>query len=244
MKTLKNRMICLFLLIAFTMPALSFADNFTIMSEEYPPYNYTEGGKLTGLSTEITRMILEKVGHADNIKVLPWSRSYNLIQQKDNHILFSMTRTEAREDLFKWVGPVAENNWVFYAKKGSGLTISSLDDAKKVKAVGTYKDDAAEMLLKEKGFSNLDSVLDDSVNVLKLVKGRIDLWITGDAMGMHKARKKGLSDKIENIFEVKKTKLYIAFSKNTPDAVIQKWQKALDELKADGSYDKILSRYL
>ena len=38
----------------------------------------------------------------------------------------------------------------------SKLSIENLDDAKKVDNIGVYSDDFAELLLKEKGFSNLD----------------------------------------------------------------------------------------
>ncbi len=37
--------------------------------------------------------------------------------------------------------------------------------------------------------------------------------------------------------------LYIAFSKNTPDDEVKKWQAALDELKKDGTYQKIVDKY-
>ena len=239
---------CILSVLLFAMTigvsATVWGADFTIMTEEYPPYNYTQDGKLTGLSTEVLLAVAEKVGHPADVKVLPWARAYGLIQKKDGQILYSMTRTEARESLFKWVGPVAENKWVFFAKKGSGVTVGSLDDAKKVGKVGTYKDDAAESFLKAQGFTNLDSVLNDEQNVPKLVAGRINLWIVGELQGIYKAKKKGVSDKLEKVFDVKNTELYIAFSKNTPDDVIAQWQAALDSMKADGSYETIVKKYM
>lgn len=105
------------------------AVTFKIMTEEYPPFNFTEGGKLTGLSTEVVLQLAKNVGHPNDIEMLPWARAYGLIQQNEGLILFSMTRTEERENMFKWVGPVASNKWVFFAKKGSGVTLGSLADA-------------------------------------------------------------------------------------------------------------------
>lgn len=238
----------LYILIAmalvFTFSSLSMAADFKIMTEEFPPYNYTENGKLTGLSSEVLFELAKRVGHGTEVEVLPWARAYGLIQKQDGLILYSMTRTEQRENMFKWVGPVASNKWVLFAKKGAGLTIGSLDDAKKVGKIGTYKDDAAESFLKENGFTNLDSVLDDMLNVPKLTAGRIDLWITGELQGIQKAKEKGMNDQIEKVFDVQDTQLYIAFSKNTGDDVIATWQKALDDMKADGSYDAIVKKYM
>ncbi|WP_163337976.1 ABC transporter substrate-binding protein [Desulfopila sp. IMCC35008] len=101
------------------------------MTEEYPPYNYTEDGKLTGLSSEVMVEHTNRLGHSGDIEVLSWARAYGLIQKKDGLILYSMTRTEQREDMFKWVGSVASNKWVLFAKKGSGVSVASLEDTKK-----------------------------------------------------------------------------------------------------------------
>ncbi len=219
------------------------AQTFRIMTEVYPPYNYIENGKITGISTEIVREILKRIGHPDNIKLFSWSRGYNLILQNDNHILYSTTRSSIREDLFKWVGPLVPNKTVFFAKKGSGISLSTLDDAKKLKSIGTYKDDFGELLLKDKGFTNIDSVVDNKLNIRKLVAGRINLWIINEVIGIHLAKKAGLDEKIESIFEVVSEQMYIAFSKNTPDAIIEKWQKVLDEIKSDGTYEKVFKKY-
>ncbi|MGL1932924.1 MAG: transporter substrate-binding domain-containing protein [Desulfotalea sp.] len=220
-----------------------FAKDFKIMTEEYPPYNYTDNGKITGLSTDVVLAIAKKIGHPTDMKMLPWARAYGLIQKGSGQILFSMTRTEARESLFKWVGPVAKNKWVFFAKKGSNISISSLDDAKKVGKIGTYKDDATESFLKEQGFKNNVSVINDDKNIPKLMAGRIDLWIVGEIQGIYKAKKQNMSGDLEKVFDVKDTELYIAFSKDTADVDVEKWQTALDEMKADGSYDAILKKY-
>ncbi|WP_163337975.1 ABC transporter substrate-binding protein [Desulfopila sp. IMCC35008] len=115
---------------------------------------------------------------------------------------------------------------------------------KKVGTIGTYKDVAAQSFLKDSGFTNLDSVLNDEQNVPKLIAGRIDLWIVGELQGIYKAKKKGVSDQLEKVLDVKDTQLYIAFSKNTADDVIAKWQKAPDDMKADGTYDAIVKKYM
>lgn len=220
------------------------AENFRIMTEEYPPFNYTEGRKILGLSTEVVLELAKRVGHHTDIEVLPWARAYGLIQKKDGMILYSMTRTEQRENLFKWVGPVASNKWVLFARKGNGVTVGSLEDAKKVGKIGTYRDDAAELFLKEQGLTNLESVWNDEQNVPKLIAGRISLWIVGELQGFHRARIKGMEEQLEKVFEVLDTQLYIAFSRNTSDAEIARWQMALDAMKSDGSYDVIAKKYM
>ena len=221
------------------------AETFTILTEDYAPFNYTQEGELTGLSTEVMYEILERVKHPKKIKMMVWSEAYQQTMQNPGCVLYSMVRTKERENSFKWVGPVAPDRLVLYAKKGSTLKIDSLDDARKVARIGTYKDSVAEQFLKKEGFTNLVSVTDDKENISKLLKGKIDLWIAGELQGIHqvKASKSDPADLLK-VFDVQDTQLYIAFNKATPDEEIAKWQKALDELKATGVYQKIISRYL
>lgn len=241
---MKNRFSCLIIGLAFYAGS-ALGGQFELMTEELPPFNYTEGGQVTGFSSEIVLQICERVGHPKDIVVLPWARAYKAALNEENKVLFSTTRTPMREKLFKWVGPIYEPTIVFYAKRGSVLAINSLDDAKKVGSIGTYFNDAEETLLKEAGFINLDSVGDDFWNPKKLVQGRIDLWITGDLEGIHKAKKAGVDpEQMEVVYEIKKKEYYIAFSKSTPDSDIQKWQYALDAMKQDGTYERILKKYL
>jgi polar amino acid transport system substrate-binding protein len=156
-----------------------------------------------------------------------------------------MARTTQREKLFKWVGPLAKDQWVFYAKKGSGLIINNLDDARKVAKIGTCKDTATEQFLKKNGFKNIVSSIEDSENAKKLMAGDIDLWIVGDLQGIHQAKKASIdSSHLKVAHKIKDAELYIAFSKTTTDSEISKWQKALDALKSEGIYKKILSKYM
>jgi polar amino acid transport system substrate-binding protein len=233
-------MLKLIFLIFFTV--ISLFANITLMSEENAPYNFTnQNGQFVGLATEIVHKI--NPNGKQDIKVMKWAKAYNIIQKKSNKVLFAMTRNAQREKMFKWVGPIAYNKIVFFAKKGSNIKINSLDDARHVNSIGTYKNDIGELILKKYGFANLDSVNNDLQNLKKLKSGRINLWISSELRAIHDAKNIGIDNILEKVFDVKINELYIAFSKDTSDVVIKSWQKALDELKASGEYDKILRKY-
>lgn len=233
-------------LFILTVLLLNTINAFTIYTENYPPFNYKDkNNKLTGITTDIVKEILKSMQNNDTIKLLPWARAYKSIQSKPNIILFSMTRTKKRENLFKWVGPIANNSWVFYAKANSTITINSLQEAKNSKyKIGTYFDGANELFLKGENFTNLDSVPDDLLNVKKLIKNRINLWAAGETQGLYKAKQLNIDpSELKKIFKIKDTQLYIAFSKTTPEHTIKLWQKKLDIMKTDGTYQKILQKY-
>jgi polar amino acid transport system substrate-binding protein len=233
-------MLKLIFLIFFTV--ISLFANITLMSEENAPYNFTnQNGHFVGLATEIVHKI--NPNGKQDIKVMKWAKAYNIIQKKSNKVLFAMTRNAQRENMFKWVGPIAYNKIVFFAKKGSNIKINSLDSARNVNSIGTYKNDSSDIFLKSLSFDNIDRVTSDEQNLKKLINGRISLWITSELRAIHNAKKIGMENMLEKVFDVKVNEIYIAFSKDTPHIVIKSWQKALDELKASGDYDKILRKY-
>jgi polar amino acid transport system substrate-binding protein len=235
------------IILAIAILFLSVVNALTIYTENYPPFNYKdENGKITGITTEIVKQILSNTKNTNKLHLIPWARAYKQIKNKPNIVLFSMTRTKQREKLFKWVGPIANNSFVFYAKSNSNIKLNSLEDAKQAKyKIGTYLDAANELYLKEKGFTNLQSVPDDLLNIKKLIKERINLWAAGETQGLYKAKQLGLNPtKIKKVFKIKDTQLYIAFSKTTPNSIINLWQKELDNIKKNGLYEKILDKYL
>ena len=104
------------LLTIFTLAltAYSYAD-VQIGTEEYPPFNYTDGGKITGVGFEVVDAAMKKSGVGYKITSYPWARIYQESQTKPNVGIFSMARVEAREKLLKWVGEVAPKKYFFYA---------------------------------------------------------------------------------------------------------------------------------
>jgi polar amino acid transport system substrate-binding protein len=216
----------------------------TILTENLPNLNYIKDGELVGLSVDIVKEIQKRVGSHEQIKVFPWARAYNLALQEENVVLFSMTHTEARKDLFKWICPLVTKRDILVAKKGSGIAINSLEDAKKVKRIGTIRDDSKERLLKSHGFTNLESVSDEQKNAKKLILGRIDLWVNKQPGLKTVCDLAGVDyNQIEEVFHLRKRDLCIAFSKNTSDSIVLKWKNTFHEMLADGTIQQIRNKW-
>jgi len=222
----------------------AFCAELTILTENLPPLNYIENDVLVGPSVEIVKEIQRRVGSAEQIKVYPWARAYKMALEKENIVLFGTTHTKVRDKIFKWVGPLATKRDILVAKKGSGIKINSLEDAKKVKRIGTLRDDTRERLLISQGFTNLEPVSDEQLNAQKLVLGRIDLWaykIPGlrtvcDLAGVD-------HNELEEVYHLREINVSIAFSKKTPDSTVEEWRKAFDAMKADGTIMEIRKKW-
>lgn len=217
----------------------------SIYTENSPPGNYQEKGVLKGFAVDVVREIQRRLNRNDTIFTVPWARGYHLALTQANTALFSTTRLAQRESLFKWAGPLYSQHWGFYAKKGRNLRITSLEDAQKINRIGTYRNDAKEQFLKSLGFDNLVSSNKNVSNVKHLLRGDIDLWVSSDFNMYYIAGQAGVDPaSIELVFPFRKVKNYIAFSRQTPDAVVTAWQKTLGAIKKDGTYDRLRARWL
>ena len=184
-----------------------------------------------------------------NIRLLPWARGYKNLLEKKNTCLFATTRTAEREKKFKWVGPISPTTISLTARRDSNIKINSVEDIKKY-SVGVAINDIGEQLLVNAGIEleKLDrsggtDVIHNSINKLKLK--RIDLFSYEENVVKWEIKKKGFNpNEYETVYTLKKAELYYAFNINTPDTLIQKFQAALDELKKEGIYQKILDNYL
>lgn len=240
------RMKKIFILIILFLIFLANAENIKIYTEVSPPINFKDkNGELVGVSVEIVKEIQRRLGSKEKIRCSPWARGYHELQKCDNVILFSTARTKKRENLFKWVGPITRTGWIFYGKKESKIKLSSLDDAKKLKQISTVRNDARENLLKEKGFKNLHSVTNNNMAAKMVDAGRSDAFVSSN-LGYRKVLQtaKLNPNSFEELIVLRTIDLYIAFSKKIDDSIVEKWQKSLDEMKKDGTFEKIYHKWL
>ncbi|MCX5816664.1 MAG: transporter substrate-binding domain-containing protein [Proteobacteria bacterium] len=217
----------------------------TMLTEEYPPVTFIKDGKVTGFVTDIVREIITRQGTPDKIRLTSWDEAYNMALNTPNVVLFSAERTEKREKLFQWVGPVGKNSAIFYAKKGSGIKINSLEEAGRLAAIATTTNWFTEQYLKSKGFTNLVSSPLPTTNVKQLMDGSVQISVFTDITIPEIVKNAGYSmDDLEPVFPVSNTYFYIAMSLGTPVEMVKKWQSVLDGMKADGAFEKIYRSYI
>jgi polar amino acid transport system substrate-binding protein len=231
-----RRLLALLLVGIFTIMSCAApapAEKLRILTEDYPPFNYVDtNGKVIGQSTDVVKSIIGKLGQNITIEVMPWAKAYQLTQTDPGTALYSVARTSEREHLFMWVGPIgAYENWL-YAKKGSGVHVSTLEDAKAVKAIAAVKDEAGQQKLAGQGFINIVFTDATADGLKQLDAGTVDLWLGTREDVELVAKKAGVNpDVLEPVVFVHKLDLYLAFNKNTAYSTVDAWQKALDSLK-------------
>jgi polar amino acid transport system substrate-binding protein len=228
---------------------LPYGYKVVLLTENFPPFNMSVDDKnfarddgIDGISAEIVRAMFKraKIDYSLSLR-FPWDRLYRLTLDKPNYGLFSTTRTAEREPLFKWVGPLGDTSWVLVSAPDSTISVDSLQEAAKYK-IGAYKNNAVTQSLEGQNIP-LVIALRDQENARKLAKGLIDLWATDDPAGRYMARQEGITG-LRVVLKMNQAELYLALNKDTPDEVVQRLQKALDELRSEGFVEEMTSSYL
>jgi len=229
----------------FLCPLRLLGAPLTIYTELFPPDQYlASDGRLTGYVVEVVQEIQARTGNQDPIQVVPWVKAYREIQERPNTVLFSMARIPERVPLFHWVGPVKEARSELYVIAGSKVSRLSLPQAKALRRIGVYRDDARDQHLTRMGFANLDRSIDPEVILKKLLLGRVDAMACAPDIMPDLLKALGRdSSAIRPVCSFLKTPIYIAISKGTSPEVVKAWGQALEGMRQDGSLQRIYRAY-
>ncbi|MBF0351321.1 MAG: ABC transporter substrate-binding protein [SAR324 cluster bacterium] len=228
------------------------AQEVEVVTTDFPPFQMQEDDKVIGITTDLVRAVIQKTGIRATLGLYPWNRAYERALNNPNILIYSIARTPEREPLFKWVGTIAPFNVYFWKLKSrTDIVLNDLEDAKKYKIGGVLSDVKTQYLIK-KGFgtgTRIETVHGDHLNLQKLMTGKLDLLPFDDMTFPFKASAAGWdlslipAEKALFLPEIS-SELYMAFSRGTEDALVDRFRKALEELKAEGVPEKIKENYL
>ena len=238
------RVLCLLMLLSgfAAVPAQALR----MLTEEYPPYNYMENKALVGVSTEIIVEMGRRANVPMTFAIMPWPQAYDQTQMKVETCLFSTARLENRERIFKWVGPLATNEWGLYAKTGFKDPIAKLADARPYR-IGGVTNDAKVLWLRDNALTNIVTVNEDKLvpGMLTLDRKKldgVDLWVTGIYAQKFITAKSNVKD-VKLVLKIREEPLWLACHPSLSEATIKALQDSLAAMHKDGAYKKILESY-
>jgi polar amino acid transport system substrate-binding protein len=203
------------------------------------------------LISAITRKAGEEIS-PESLTFLPWNEAYQKASSDPDTAIFAIAKSPERESLFKWVGPIASYNISLYSKRSNNITITNPDELTSYR-IGTITDDISVDTLVQAGVKKEDIFTnpDPRVLVQDLENGTIDLFAYGDVTANYYIKNvTGNSAYYRLSGQIGSVPVYIGFNKGTPDAVVEKFQTAFDEVKetpTDGGmseFDQIISSWM
>ena len=234
-------------LLCLLMGALARAETYQLVTEEWAPYNYRENEHITGMATEVVRAIMALTGDDFEIRMRPSMRASRVLQTQPRTIMYSMFRTPERESLFKWVGPIAEESIYPYQLAAAAQPIHTLEQLLHTPRITTRHAGLVPTMLASMGFDNLDTSATESEQLYRmLLAGRTEVIIGDTDAGVaYYSRQLGIAPgSLRRVpIELYRSSLYIAFSRDSDDALVAAWAAALARLRRSGELARIQRRY-
>jgi polar amino acid transport system substrate-binding protein len=218
----------------------------SLLTEENPPFNYTEKGKLEGSATDVVRDMASRARVAAKFDILPGDKAFVRAQANRDTCVFATPRLENRERLFVWIGPIATNLWAVYGRGDFAPSIRTVKDLSPYR-IGTVARDPKAEFLRENGVTDVRAFREDALNPQRLFLARdnpdhIDLWITDLYSGRAIAKTAKVKD-IKLVFIAGEQPLFLACSPQTDPNIVKALAEALETMKADGSFKRITADY-
>ena len=227
--------------------APSRAAALVLLTEENPPFNYTDKGRLAGSGADVVVEMAKRARLDATTEILPWDAAFVRAQAVRETCLFSTARLPNRERLFTWVGPIAFDVWVIYGRADFPGSVGTLADLKPWRVGGVDRDAKVEFL-HDNALTNVRAIADDRMNPARLFlpaghPDHIDLWIAGIFAARELAKAAKVADLVKLVYVVRELPLYLACSPTTSPATIKALNAALESVKADGTLGRISGEY-
>ncbi len=224
------------------------ATEFHLVTENFPPLNMTNNGasyarndRVSGFATDILRSLFK--AHDINTRytlMLDWDDAYSHAFNNTATGVYSTFRTPERENMFKWVGPLYEEEWLLLTMNNKDIEINSLNEVHKYKIGGHESDGITDYLIEQD--IKVKTAQNDSVNVIRLQVGDIELWAASSLTAPYVAA--NFKVPVKEVFLFNKGTLWLAMHKDTDQEMIDKLNQTLREMHESGEIKEMIQQYL
>ncbi len=225
----------------------SSLEQIIVGSDIYPPYFYIdEDGSYTGIDVKILTEACRRAGYKPVFKTIDWEKKKDLLAKGEIDAVMGCFSMTGRESEYQWAGPYMRSRQVVAVAPSSD--IKTLADLKgKVVAVqATTKPEGILLDRTTKNVPEVEKVLsftDRAYITPALLKGYVD------AIAAHETSivqyEKDYNVELRIIDEpLQVVGLGTAFDVSDERGICEKVEAAFDEMRADGSMEQIISKYL
>lgn len=245
---MKKSAICLCFVLCLFIPEVMAQEIKLVAMNSFQPFIIQiSKTQSKGIAVEVVEQLFKEAKiEVDPVKLYPLKRMIKNVQTDPYTFGFSLFRTPARENQYKWVVPVTLpiRSILVKLKSRDDIVVNSLDEAKRYK-IGIVNGNNLETTLKKSGFTKLEGVSTNEINYKKLFGGRIDLVAIREPTIMSELKKKGFStDDIEIAFALDTGReAWLLTNLKTPDDIIKKLQNAYEVLKKEKVIEKMTRKY-
>ena len=238
---------CLWLIVFLMLNTSSGIAKQLVVTEVLPPYQlYDENNVLTGFSVEVMAALFKITKDDIDLQVLPWARAYRTALNQPNTMIFSLSRSSSRENLFIWGGKLTtEEVYAWGLKEKFKTPITNIEQLKKYK-IAVANSTTTYQYFKEQQHPSIYKIVSQDQGLQMLYLDRVDI-ITSTKNTL-KARTSKLNldaSKLIKIIPISAVNLdlYFAFSLNTDEKIVMKYLEAYKIMVKNGTLAKLKNKW-
>lgn len=206
---------------------------------EFPPFEYLENGEITGFDMDLVHEIGKLVDADIKIVDMGFDGLLPALQMKKvDLVIAGMTANEERMKTVSFTQPYYTASQVIIVKDGND-SIKSFADLKG-KKVGVMLGFTGDMVVSEIDGVKIERFNAAYAGIMALQAGKVEaIVLDSEPAKNYVAQNKGL---VLADADAEQEEYAIAVRKNDK-ALLEKVEKALSEIKANGTYDKLIQKY-
>lgn len=246
-----HRAIILFSLYLVSHQGSAFEGSLTIYTEQFPPYNFIESEKVTGINVEIVTRACELANITCKFTLYPWKRAMMMTSNDPQSGIMSTAKTKERKNQYTWIGPlVSGQSCIYRLTKRSDIKINNIVEALAYK-LGDSRDTAYASDIKHLGFiehKNLNLYPGKYGQMRPFAAGRVAL-IFGSANAIASQMAfVGLTP--DDVVPVAKVPLdpskgnYLALNLAVSTSIAERLQLAIDKMTQKNEYPHIRNKFV
>lgn len=218
-----------------------------VASEGLPPLMWSDNGIPRGMAVELGKAIFKKAGFRMKVETCPWVRC-QLIAEYEGAFIVGFSKNEERLKKFFYSDVYMYDNVVIAVKKGREFPFRKEQDLKGKKIGHQMGSSYGERFERLKKIFNPQGDSGDVLRIKKIVAQRIDggVFSLGSAGVNYALKLSGLSSNELTVLPeaISKDPNFIGTGMKTPGAKekLEKINKAIKELKEDGTIDRIMKQ--
>ena len=207
----------------------------------FPPFEFTEGDKYVGFDIDLADAVAKKMGYKMEFKSMGFDALIPALQSNDiDMIAAGINATPERAKAVIFSEPYFKEGGFIVVVNKNNTTINGLADLKGKKVVtqiGTIPTDMAK-----KAGAQVKEVDTNSQAFNEIKAGTADATILDNAVAMYYLKQGGNAD-LKMVGQATDPEGTVWAFRKSDTALRDQANKALEELKADGTYQKIYEKW-
>lgn len=232
---------CLLSMLALTANAADLQ----LLTDNHPPLHFMQGNQLAGFGVDVVQALATQTGDRIHLQQVPLLRALRMASDTPDTGVFTVLRTDDRDDRYQWVGPLIEVETALYARDNLQPPVHSLREADHLGRITVPRKWLVYSYLQGQDLNNLYGVETPEQMMRLFSLGRTDFVVSDTWSKAALAREQGMEPgRLQYQIPLMKQNTYIAFSPQTDPKQVARWQQALDTLRADGRLEQLRQRWL